>query len=209
MSQLMDKSTNEKNLHKAKNDCISLIIWTIQLFSSPEYCTYIIMINMNASANKYGNCDATGVNVENNMKCNSHSSFKYSKATSWLYFMKIVILEFSFKDDMLQYWPMHTSLTSEQFDLIESIQNRAFQNICGFRDLKCKHLSLLCNLQYKHDSRMSICEHLFQHHQVVFIICWLCTPTLILLVTSPRWSLLNTNHSSICNMYLQYINWHH
>jgi hypothetical protein len=86
-----------------------------------------------------------GIHIDNNLKWSSHTAYIYSKASSRLYFLKLLKRSGACIDDMLHFFKTvicslleyagpvwHNSLTSEQSDRNESIQKRTQQIICGY-----------------------------------------------------------------------------
>ena len=97
-----------------------------------------------------------GIHIDNNFKWTSHTAYIYSKASSRLYFMKLLKRSGSWVDDMLHFFKTvirfllehacpvwHTCLTHEQSDQTESVQKRALKIICGSSIIDYEQLRIL------------------------------------------------------------------
>ena len=135
----------------------------------PKKCYYILgRINKEPPPNIFVNSNVIervssfrllGIHIDNNLKLTSHTAYIYSKASSHLYFMKLLKRSGACIDDMVHFFTTvirslleyacpvwHTSLTNEQSDQLESIQKRALKIICGYSIIDYEQLRILYNL---------------------------------------------------------------
>jgi hypothetical protein len=116
-----------------------------------------------------------GVHVESNLKWNSHINFIYSKASSRLYFLKLLKRARACTNDMLHFYKSvirpvleyacpvwHNSLTTEQSDHIENIQKRTFKLISGSNNNDYEQLCILYNMPSLFERRVILCKQFFQ-----------------------------------------------
>ncbi|MFM2293543.1 MAG: hypothetical protein RIS29_3356, partial [Bacteroidota bacterium] len=116
-----------------------------------------------------------GVHIDDNLKWTSHTSYIYSKASSRLYFMKLLKRSGASIDDMVHFFKTivrslleyacpvwHNSLTIEQSDQIESIQKRALKIICGSNNFDYEQLLALYNLSSLVERRETLCKRFFE-----------------------------------------------
>ena len=116
-----------------------------------------------------------GIQIDNNLKWASHTAYIYSKASSRLYFMKLLKRSGASIDDMLHFFKTvvrslleyacpvwHNSLTGEQSDVIESIQKRAFKIIFGSNIIDYQQMCLLYNLPTLSERRDTACKRFYE-----------------------------------------------
>ena len=117
------------------------------------------------------------IHIDNNLKWTSHTAYIYSKASSRLYFMKLLKRSDAWVDDMLHFFKTvirflleyacpvwHTCLTHEQSDQTESIQRRALKIICGSSIIDYEQLRNLYNLPSLSERRETLCKRYFSQY---------------------------------------------